>query len=98
RFSRDWSSDVCSSDLFKAITGVTPKQYAIAVRGKRLRHALAGSQSVTRALYDAGFGSSGSFYATATDDLGMPPGAYRDLGAGERSEERRVGEREQRWR
>lgn len=69
--------------IFKAITGVTPKQYAIAVRGKRLRHALAGSQSVTRALYDAGFGSSGSFYATATDDLGMPPGAYRDLGAGE---------------
>lgn len=56
--------------IFKKITGVTPKHYAIAVRGNRLRHALAGSQSVTRAMYDAGFGSNGSFYGNATDDLG----------------------------
>jgi AraC family transcriptional regulator of adaptative response/methylated-DNA-[protein]-cysteine methyltransferase len=69
--------------IFRKFTGVTPKQYAVAVRANRLRDTLGGSQSVTRAMYDAGFGSSGSFYATATADLGMSPGAFRDLGAGE---------------
>jgi AraC family transcriptional regulator, regulatory protein of adaptative response / methylated-DNA-[protein]-cysteine methyltransferase len=68
--------------IFKRIVGVTPKQYAIAVRDNRLRHTLAGSQSVTRAMYDAGFGSSGTFYSSATGSLGMSPGTYRDLGAG----------------
>ena len=63
--------------IFKASTGVTPRAYAAACRDQRLRAALASQSSVTRAMYEAGFGSSGQFYEQAQDVLGMTPGAYR---------------------
>jgi AraC family transcriptional regulator of adaptative response/methylated-DNA-[protein]-cysteine methyltransferase len=67
--------------IFKAVTGLTPKEYAAAHRGKRIREVLAGAESVTDALYGAGFNSSGRFYAAADRLLGMKPGAYRKGGA-----------------
>ncbi|HXR96808.1 MAG TPA: bifunctional DNA-binding transcriptional regulator/O6-methylguanine-DNA methyltransferase Ada [Terriglobales bacterium] len=67
--------------LFKATTGVTPGQYAAGRRGERVRAALAGSRSVTDALYDAGYQSSGRFYAAAQATLGMAPARYRAGGA-----------------
>jgi AraC family transcriptional regulator of adaptative response/methylated-DNA-[protein]-cysteine methyltransferase len=68
--------------LFKAITGVTPKAYASAHRAARLRAELAHPEaSVTSAIYGAGFNSSGRFYATANDVLGMRPKDYRAGGA-----------------
>lgn len=64
--------------VFKAVTGLTPKAYATATRGGRARQALVeGGRSVTAALYDAGFNSSGRFYESADAVLGMTPGAYR---------------------
>lgn len=66
--------------MFRAITGLTPKGYADAQRARKVRAALAEGTSVTEALYDAGFGSSGRFYATANDALGMRPSAYRNGG------------------
>jgi AraC family transcriptional regulator of adaptative response/methylated-DNA-[protein]-cysteine methyltransferase len=69
--------------VFKATTGVTPKAYAVAHRNKRVRDALKGDKSVTEAIYEAGFNSSGRFYAGATQSLGMKPGAYRAGGADE---------------
>ncbi|MBV8624714.1 MAG: bifunctional DNA-binding transcriptional regulator/O6-methylguanine-DNA methyltransferase Ada [Herbaspirillum sp.] len=69
--------------LFKLHTGLTPRAYAEAHRAGRLREQLAGSHSVTTAMYDAGFNSSGSFYASSTAQLGMKPGVYRDGGPGE---------------
>ncbi len=63
--------------VFKAATGVTPKAYAVAHRRKRVGAALQGDKSVTEAIYEAGFNSSGRFYAGATQSLGMKPGAYR---------------------
>ncbi len=63
--------------VFKAATGVTPKAYAVAHRRKRIAEALKGDKSVTAAIYEAGFNSSGRFYADATQSLGMKPGAYR---------------------
>lgn len=66
--------------LFKAATGVTPKAYADAHRAARVRAALAGGGSVTGALYDAGFNSSGRFYESAGAMLGMTPARYRDGG------------------
>ena len=63
--------------VFKAATGVTPKAYAVAHRRKRVGEALKGDKSVTEAIYEAGFNSSGRFYADATQSLGMKPGAYR---------------------
>lgn len=63
--------------VFKAATGVTPKAYAQAQRARRLEAGLARGASVTDAIYAAGFGSSGRFYATAPQRLGMTPRAWR---------------------
>jgi len=68
--------------LFKAATGVTPRQYAAAHRAERLRDDLPNSATVTQAIYDAGFNSSGRFYEAAPGRLGMRPSAYAKGGAG----------------
>ena len=67
--------------VFKQATGVTPKAYADERRAARLRDGLAGSPSVTRAIYAAGFNASSRFYEGAAAQLGMSPGAYRRGGA-----------------
>ena len=69
--------------LFKAHTGITPKAYAAARRTARLQQGLAWAPSVTDALYDAGFGSSGRFYEASAGALGMLPARYRAGGRGE---------------
>jgi AraC family transcriptional regulator of adaptative response/methylated-DNA-[protein]-cysteine methyltransferase len=63
--------------VFKAATGVTPKAYAAARRGEKLRHELQHSGTVTEAAYGAGFNSSGRFYAASQPMLGMRPKAFR---------------------
>jgi AraC family transcriptional regulator, regulatory protein of adaptative response / methylated-DNA-[protein]-cysteine methyltransferase len=69
--------------LFKSITGVTPKAYATARRAARVREELGRSDTVTQAIYEAGFNSNGRFYATTSDMLGMTPSRYRAGGARE---------------
>jgi len=59
--------------LFKSVTGITPKSYATAVRDKRMREALRAAPTVTDAIYEAGFASSGRFYDGAARKLGMQP-------------------------
>ena len=68
--------------LFKAVTGVTPKAYAQALRAARVEQGLQAGTSVTATIYDAGFNAPSRFYATAKDRLGMNPSAFRDGGAG----------------
>jgi AraC family transcriptional regulator of adaptative response/methylated-DNA-[protein]-cysteine methyltransferase len=68
--------------VFKAVTGITPRAYADAHRAKRMRDELAQRATVTEAIYGAGFNSSGRFYATAPDRLGMTPTAFRAGGDG----------------
>lgn len=68
--------------LFKTVTGVTPKAYGNQHRAQRVQLALARGGTVTEAIYDAGFNSSGRFYADATARLGMTPSAYRAGGEG----------------
>lgn len=63
--------------LFKAVTGVTPKAYAMAVKGQRLRRDLQAKASVTDAALEAGFGSPARFYEQAEGLLGMTPTEYR---------------------
>ena len=70
--------------LFRGVAGVTPKAYASAHRAKRVQASLQRGESVTGALYDAGFNSSGRFYAVSDGMLGMRPSTYRAGGAGER--------------
>jgi AraC family transcriptional regulator of adaptative response/methylated-DNA-[protein]-cysteine methyltransferase len=67
--------------VFKAITGLTPKQYAIAHRTRRVKAELDRSNTVTEAIYDAGYNSNGRFYEQSNDVLGMTPTAYRAGGA-----------------
>ncbi|WP_439625231.1 bifunctional DNA-binding transcriptional regulator/O6-methylguanine-DNA methyltransferase Ada [Shinella sp.] len=69
--------------VFKAATGLTPKAYAAADRAKKVREGLETGQSVTAAIYDAGFNSSGRFYEKSTGMLGMTPTQYRAGGADE---------------
>ncbi|PWT87250.1 MAG: bifunctional DNA-binding transcriptional regulator/O6-methylguanine-DNA methyltransferase Ada [Proteobacteria bacterium] len=68
--------------VFKAVTGLTPKAYADARRGQRVRQELAQSDTVTEAIYGAGFNSNGRFYAAADALLGMTPTEYRAGGDG----------------
>jgi AraC family transcriptional regulator of adaptative response/methylated-DNA-[protein]-cysteine methyltransferase len=69
--------------LFKATTGLTPKDYAAAHRAEKVREGLDTASSVTEAIYDAGFNSSGRFYEKSTNMLGMTPSQYRSGGANE---------------
>ena len=63
--------------VFRAVTGVTPKAYGMAHRNQRVRTELKRSDSVTSAIYDAGFNSSARFYAAASGALGMNPSEFR---------------------
>jgi AraC family transcriptional regulator, regulatory protein of adaptative response / methylated-DNA-[protein]-cysteine methyltransferase len=67
--------------VFKSVTGLTPKGYAQAYRANRVRGELARGKSVTDAIYDAGFNSSGRFYEKSNAMLGMTPRAFRAGGA-----------------
>jgi AraC family transcriptional regulator of adaptative response/methylated-DNA-[protein]-cysteine methyltransferase len=69
--------------LFKSVTGLTPKDYAEAHQASRVRDGLAKGHSVTEAMYDAGFNSSGRFYEKSKTMLGMTPTQYRAGGANE---------------
>ena len=68
--------------VFKAITGVTPKAYAVAQRAQRVRDELSRTATVTEAIYGAGFQSNGHFYATSSEVLGMTPSQFRSGGHG----------------
>lgn len=63
--------------IFKSVLGMTPKAYAAAQRHKRARQGLPKAATVTEAAYDAGYNSSGRFYATASEVLGMTPSEFR---------------------
>jgi len=63
--------------VFKAVAGVTPKQYAKAQRAQRVRAALSPATRVVDAAFDAGFNAGSRFYAEAKDALGMRPADYK---------------------
>jgi AraC family transcriptional regulator, regulatory protein of adaptative response / methylated-DNA-[protein]-cysteine methyltransferase len=69
--------------LFKSITGVTPKAFALAEQSQRMRKALLPELSVTDAIYEAGFSSSARFYEKSKQMLGMSATRYRQGGAQE---------------
>jgi AraC family transcriptional regulator of adaptative response/methylated-DNA-[protein]-cysteine methyltransferase len=68
--------------VFRQATGLTPRAYAAAHRAKRVRHELDRSDTVTQAIFDAGYNSNGRFYAKSNAVLGMTPRDYRNGGAG----------------
>jgi len=68
--------------LFRRAMGVTPADYARALRARRAEAALAEEDRVTDAIYEAGYSGPSRFYAEARDRLGMTPSAWRDGGRG----------------
>jgi AraC family transcriptional regulator, regulatory protein of adaptative response / methylated-DNA-[protein]-cysteine methyltransferase len=69
--------------IFKASTGLTPRAYAAAHRGKRVRKELGRASTVTAAIYQSGYNSNGRFYGESQQVLGMTPTSYRSGGANE---------------
>ncbi|MGH8254493.1 MAG: bifunctional DNA-binding transcriptional regulator/O6-methylguanine-DNA methyltransferase Ada [Steroidobacteraceae bacterium] len=67
--------------VFKSVVGVSPRDYALAHRTRRVRGELRRAGTVTQAILDAGFNSGGRFYATSNQVLGMTPRAFRAGGA-----------------
>lgn len=65
---------------FKAATGVSPAEFARQRRIDRFKTQLKGGQDVTTSMYEAGFESSASMYATVDRELGMTPGQYKSGG------------------
>src|SRR5690348_12136166 len=67
---------------FKAVVGLTPRQFVEASRLENLKGHLRDRSSVTDAIYDAGFGSSSRVYERVDTRLGMTPAQYRAGGNG----------------
>jgi AraC family transcriptional regulator of adaptative response/methylated-DNA-[protein]-cysteine methyltransferase len=68
--------------LFKRDLGVSPADYARALRAQRAEDALKANGRVTDAIYDAGYAGPSGFYSDARERLGMTPSAWRDGGRG----------------
>ena len=66
---------------FVAVLGVSPAQYAAAVKAARFRRAVRSGDAVVDATFDAGFGSSSRLYERAGLLFGMTPGRYARGGA-----------------
>jgi AraC family transcriptional regulator of adaptative response/methylated-DNA-[protein]-cysteine methyltransferase len=62
---------------FKAVLGITPREYADSCRLRLLKRNLQAGDNVTRAMYDAGYGSSSRLYERTASQLGMTPDKYR---------------------
>lgn len=68
--------------LFKRETGLTPAAYGRSLRTQRLKSALEEGESVTNAIYEAGYNAPSRAYADAQRHLGMSPSAWKDGGRG----------------
>jgi len=68
--------------LFKRATGVTPAAYARGLRATRVAAALKSEDSVTGAIYEAGYSAPSRFYEGGARRLGMTPSAWAKGGAG----------------
>jgi AraC family transcriptional regulator of adaptative response/methylated-DNA-[protein]-cysteine methyltransferase len=67
---------------FSRLVGVSPRAYAQALRRERLKTGLRQGKPVSRAGWDAGYGSSRQLYEQGADALGMTPASYRAGGEG----------------
>ena len=68
--------------LFKAQVGLSPKQYAMALRKQRFRNELKSSKNVTQTIYEAGYDSPSRAYADNTTP-GLMPSKHKKGAQGE---------------
>jgi len=69
---------------FKRIVGVSPRKYIETLRLARMKRSLLKGETVTKAIYHAGFSSKSRFYENGSYRFGMSPGSLRRGGAGMR--------------
>src|SRR2546430_16467330 len=62
---------------FKETVGLTPAQYIRARKSERLKDELKRGETVSRATFGAGYGSSSRVYEDAPTRLGMTPATYK---------------------
>ena len=67
---------------FKEAVGLTPAQYIRARKSEKLKTELKKGETVSRASFGAGYGSSSRAYEDAATHLGMTPATYKRGGAG----------------
>ena len=67
---------------FRKAMGITPRQYADALRVARLKSELRKGKDVTTALHEVSYGSASRLYETSDAHLGMTPATYRRGGRG----------------
>jgi AraC family transcriptional regulator, regulatory protein of adaptative response / methylated-DNA-[protein]-cysteine methyltransferase len=65
-------------DIFKSILNITPRQYAEVRRVQHFKSTLRETDTVTDAIYEAGFGSTSRVYER--ERLGMTPAQYQQKG------------------
>ena len=68
--------------VFKRAIGLSPAAYARALREERARDALGQGESVTDAIYAAGYGSASRFYEDTKGKMGMSASDWRNGGEG----------------
>lgn len=68
---------------FKAHTGLTPRAYHDALRGRRAERALGAGRRVTEASFDAGFQNLSRFHDHAAARFGLTPSSLGNGGRGE---------------
>lgn len=67
---------------FKELTGIAPRAYVEQCRMRLLKEGLRDGHSVTRSLYDAGYGSASRLYEKTAAQIGMTPATYQKRGRG----------------
>lgn len=67
---------------FRKAIGITPRQFADAMRIARLKSELRKEADVRTALYEAGYNSASRLYEQSNAQLGMTPATYRRGGCG----------------
>lgn len=68
--------------VFKKQLGLSPRQYVEARRLEHVKQSLRQGETVTNAIYGAGFTSKGRLYERTPTQLGVNPGAFRRGGEG----------------
>jgi AraC family transcriptional regulator of adaptative response/methylated-DNA-[protein]-cysteine methyltransferase len=67
---------------FRQLMGITPRQYADAIRVAKLKSNLQKGNDVTTAMHQAGYSSASRLYEKSDAHLGMTPATYRQGGRG----------------
>ena len=67
---------------FKRVTGISPRQYAANLRLEDFKSQIRQGESVTDAIFAAGYGSSSRLYEQSDQRLGMTASTYKKRGEG----------------